>query len=292
MSVLPFCKMQSVGNDFVLVQLSDLKRVACDERLPDLARALCSRRTSIGSDGLLVLDSQGVGLVLRMFNPDGSEDVCGNGSRCSALYAVRRGWVSASHVIEHGGRAVRATVHDDGRVTTEAGRANFDPEAVPLDTRLHETEMVEEPVCGVIGTAVNVGSTHFVSIVDELPDDRTFFAVSPKIEVDPLFPERTSIIYTKIVSESELSIRIWERGAGETLGCGTGASAAAVVAMRRRGFGGEIRVVSKGGETTVSADSWQGELLATSSPSEVFSGSVAVSKARNSSPGGRQVVAR
>ena len=292
MSGLPFTKMQSVGNDFVLVQLSDLKQIGWADRLSDLARALCHRRTSIGSDGLLVLDLQGDRLVLRMFNPDGSEDVCGNGSRCSALYAFRRGWVPASHVIEHGGRAVSATVYDDGRVSTDGGRADFDPGAVPLDTRLHDTELVEEAVCGVVGTSVNVGSTHFVSFVDSLPDDRAFFAVSPQIEVDPLFPERTSIIYAKIVSESELAIRIWERGAGETLGCGTGASAAAVVAMRRRGFGGEIRVVSKGGETTVSADSWQGELLTTSSPSEVFSGSVAVSKALNSSPGGRQVVAR
>lgn len=292
MTALPFCKMQSVGNDFVLVQLSDLKRIGWADRLPELARALCARRTSIGSDGLLVLDMAGDGLVLRMFNPDGSEDVCGNGTRCSALYAFRRGRVSASHSIAHGGRSVPATVHGDGSVTTDGGRANFSPEAVPLDTVLRNSELVEEPVCGVVGTAVNVGSTHFVSFVDELPDDRTFFSVSPKIEVDPLFPERTSIIYARVVSETELSIRIWERGAGETLGCGTGASAAAVVAMRRRGFGGAISVVSKGGTTTVSADSWQGELLTTSSPSELFSGTVDLSEVQSSSPGGREAVAR
>ena len=274
MSALRFWKTQTVGNDFVLLHAEDAEALGLGERLEALAERLCARRFGIGSDGLLVLSAEGGELHLRMFNPDGSEDFCGNGLRCAALHAFRLGWVAAEHRIEHYGRLVNAVVAPDGTARTAIGPAEHDPEEVPLDTGIHPTPMIEEEIFGYVGTAVNAGSTHFVTFVPELPSDEELLRVGPLIEHAGVFPERTSVIFAQEAGVRRLRIRIWERGVGETLGCGTGSSAAAAEWMRRHGQAGAVAVENPGGTLVVEADVVGGSLVTSSKPVETFVGTV------------------
>lgn len=270
---IPFWKTQTVGNDFVLLHSDDVAECGLEGELEALAVLLCRRHFGVGSDGLLVIGNEDGELHLRMFNPDGSEDFCGNGLRCAASHAHRLGWVESEHRIEHFGRLVNAVVLPDGQARTAIGPAIYDPEEVPVD---RDTPLIDEDVCGYVGSAVSTGSTHFVTFVNELPDDAELIRVGPLIENNPLFPERTSVIFAQEVGVRVLKIRIWERGAGETQGCGTGSSAAAAEWMRRRGKAGDVEVQNPGGSLTVHADEIGGSLVTTSMPYETFSGIVRV----------------
>lgn len=265
MNNLDFTKIQTIGNDFVLVDQSDV--VGLD--LSALAVRLCKRHFSIGADGLLVVQPDPRGLRLRMFNPDGSEDFCGNGLRCAGWYAHESGWVGSSFEIEHGGRWIPASVRE-GRVSVTLPAASFDPALIPIQGEPQQT------LFGIQGTAVTTGSTHFVTFCDTLPHDDEFFRISPQIECDSIFPERTSVMYTQVLSPTHLQLRIWERGAGETLGCGTGSVAAAVVWSRKSGQTGEIIVSNPGGDLEVHVEDWTQPVLSTSRPQVVFRGSVHV----------------
>jgi diaminopimelate epimerase len=273
---LRFWKTQTVGNDFVLLHGEDVRSAGLEDSLPEMAKPLCSRRFGIGSDGLLVVQAEGGELHLRMFNPDGTEDFCGNGLRCAALHAHRLGWVPSEFRIEHYGRLVSAVVLPDGSVKTAIGPAVYESEDVPLDVDRHAEPMIDEPLHGYLGSAVNAGSTHFVTFVPEIPIDDEFNRVGPLIENDPLFPERTSVIFVKEKGVRLLQIRIWERGVGETLGCGTGSSAAAAEWMRRHGRSGDVEVQNPGGVLIVSADSVGGSLVTQSKPVETYRGDVKV----------------
>lgn len=265
---IPFWKMQTIGNDFVLVHQDDLNGFPQDE----LAKKLCSRRYSIGSDGLLVLRSDTEKLIVNFYNPDGSEDFCGNGLRCAALHCVEQGWLTKSFWVEQlGFRA--PVVENDGLVTAVMPWATMDPSRVPIRTA---DEWWEKELHGQVGSAVSTASTHFVILCDELPDDLLFETVSSKIEIDPLFPERTSVIWAVPQSSNVLKIRIWERAIGETLGCGTGASAAAAIWSRKSGETGTIHVRSKGGSLDVTLKEWNGPLSVSSRPETVYQGTVEI----------------
>lgn len=270
LNTLNFWKVQTVGNDFVLVMLSDV--VGSD--LSQLAIAICDRHFGVGSDGLLVVSKTPSGLSLRMFNSDGTEDFCGNGLRCAAWFGFTQKWVNGQFTINHGGKYVPVEVSERGLVSITFEPASFAPELVPVSST---SPMIDQSIHGVIGTAITTGSTHFVSIVDQLPRDKEFYLNSPKIEHDPIFPERTSIMYIQEIGPAHLSMRIWERGVGETLGCGTGASAAAVVWARKKAYCGEIKISSKGGDIIVRLRGWDQEITSESRPEITFEGSYLLS---------------
>jgi diaminopimelate epimerase len=267
--------MQGVGNDFVVVDGRDRP----DRDWSALAVEVCDRHTGIGADGLLVLgQTRFADILMRMYNPDGTPDVCGNGLRCLARYAVERGIVSGDSLRVGTLAGVRpAQIRRDacGRieaVTVTMGQPRFDPPSIPmrlaidpvLDYPLELENGVTLPI-----TALSTGSTHAVTFVPELPDDARFFAISPEVEHHPLFPERTSLMWcVPDRSASRLDIRIWERGADETWGCGTGACAAAVAAVLHghAEAGTPVIVASKGGELIVE---WQpGQEIIMTGPAE------------------------
>ncbi len=272
-----FWKTQTIGNDFLLFHLSDIESAGYLFCLSDVARQVCERRFGIGSDGMLVCSTSGDVLQMRMFNPDGTEDFCGNGLRCVAAHAFGQGWVVGEFLIEHFGRLVHAFASPDGSARVAIGPAVTDPECVPLDFSIHPGPLIDEEVCGYVGTAVNAGTTHFVTFVDELPSDAEVFRVGPLIEHSPLFPERTSVIFAKRTGEQSLQIRIWERGVGETLGCGTGSSAAAAELMRKEDRAMTVEVQNPGGVLSVSTNELGGSLVTESVPTEPFAGSIAFS---------------
>ncbi len=275
-SALPFTKMQGVGNDFVVI---DAREHPARE-WSGLAEEICDRHFGIGADGLLVIDRSHVAAAaMRMFNPDGTPDFCGNGLRCVARYLVddnrRRTEDGSRHspltIATLAG--VRTATVSGEIVTVDMGEPRFAPEDIPM--RVSRERVVDYPL-NVLGeklrvTALSTGTTHTVIFVDELPDDDRFLSLGPAIEHHPLFPERTSIMWTKVDGPSSVKMRIWERGAGETWGCGSGACAAAVAAVIHGIDGGPISVHSKGGTLTV--DWSEGSPIKMTGPAEfVFTG--------------------
>lgn len=273
---LPFWKVQAVGNDFVLVHSDDAPP---SRAVSEVARVVCERRTSVGADGLLVLGTQDGRLSLRMFNPDGSEDFCGNGLRCAAVHAVLHGLAEGSaFTIQHGAQSVPIEVSGGAshlrRVRTRLQAASFDPDRVPLAAGIGEVVERTWPVGEgqVILTALTTGSTHTVISATGRPENSLFAELSARLEHDPWFPERTSVVWAWPVDEGSIAIRIWERGVGETLGCGTGSAAAAAVWARKSGKGGRLVVHNPGGDVIVVMDDWRSPILVESDAEEVYAG--------------------
>lgn len=264
MSLVQFAKVEAVGNDFVLVREGAIPR----EAEPEAAVAWCDRHRGVGADGLLVLGGEGGELELRMYNADGTADFCGNGLRASMWYAHGEGLAGERATIRHGGRDVAASV-TGGLVTVELPPASFEPGDIPIAS---PAPWVEREVAGRLGTAVSTGSAHFVILVEELPGTEEFLRDSHEIETHPLFPERTSVMWARPAGPGRLRVRIWERGVGETLGCGTGSLAVAAVARRLLGMPERLVVENPGGEVTVE-DTGE-RLLATSTARVVYTGSV------------------
>lgn len=249
-SGLPFTKMQAVGNDFVVIEEAVW---GMDGDWAGLAVRLCDRHKGVGGDGLLVVcPSEVADVRMRMFNPDGTEDMCGNGLRCVVRWAVEHGYfaVSTEDLAEPfkygnvetlaGTRFVSATAQGNevGEIRTDMGVPVFHPQELPMAVSELEA-IVDYPLIveghgTVVVSTVNTGSTHTVIWVDYLPDDELFFSLSPKIEHHALYPERTSVLWARYsAARNWFEVRIWERGVGETLGCGTGACAVAVLAVRQ-----------------------------------------------------------
>lgn len=274
--MLPFFKMHGAGNDFVV--LPDPPPV------PPAAAAvlLCDRRRGIGGDGLLLVRPVSDRTIrMDMFNPDGTRDDCGNGIRCAAHLAVVQGWADpAGFFIESltGRRAVRVRLMErtEAEVAVEWGPAQLEPEAAPVLARCSVESGLEIEAGGRKLTLhpLFTGSTH--AVIFEEPDEAGFQQLSPLLEHHPLFPERTSVIWTQLLSENRLKIRIWERGAGETLACGTGACAAAVAAELTGRVRGEVAVESRGGVLHVTPHA--GQNIQIRGPSELlFAGAAAAS---------------
>jgi diaminopimelate epimerase len=268
--------MQGVGNDFVVVDGRGQNRLDWSA----LAKEICDRRLGIGADGLLVIDTTRLAdIMMRMYNPDGTPDVCGNGLRCVARCFIERLTPNAQHSLRiatlAGVRHATVAWNETGEciVTVEMGVPRFTPVDIPM--RAPGPRVMDYPL-EVDGetlrvTALSTGTTHAITFVEELPDEETFQRLSPLIENHPLFPTRTSLMWTRVESPSRLQLRIWERGAGETWGCGTGACAAAVAAQLHGYVGEEVTVASRGGELLIR---WrEGETIWKTGPAEyVFEG--------------------
>lgn len=268
-----FAKVESIGNDFPLFHDEDVAGLD----LPQLAVQTCDRRFGIGGDGMLVLGLSDDKLSLRMFNPDGSEDFCGNGLRCAAMHAHSLGWVGDEFEILHGGESVPVRILSDGVIETTLEPADYTPEKVPQTGETLYNEVVwaglvdGDPYC-LFGSALTTGSTHVVIPTAALPEDEAFRTISSRIERDIRFPNRTSVMWSQETGPDEISIRIWERGAGETLGCGTGSSAAAVDYLRRRGRGGTVQVKNPGGTLSIRLDAWNAPIVVQGTPKALYTG--------------------
>ena len=234
-STLKFWKMHGLGNDYVLVDNRD-GRIR-EEDLGALARRLCKRRFSIGADGLLLLGNSSVADVrMRIINADGSEaEMCGNGIRCFAKYCYENGVVDKTELRVETLAGVKDIwlELEDGKVSAakvNMGKPILERQLIPV---LGEGRCIGEEL-DVDGstfeaTCLSVGNPHCVIFVDDVAgfpvED-----IGPKIENHQLFPNRINVEFAEPASRNELKVRVWERGVGETLACGTGACAAFVAA--------------------------------------------------------------
>jgi diaminopimelate epimerase len=246
---IPFSKMQGAGNDFVVVTGDERDWAA-------LATEVCDRRAGAGADGVLVaLPSAGADVRMRMYNPDGTEDECGNGLRCLALYACSRGLVKARRFTVETLSGVKEVAVSGGEaealVAAEMGWASLDPADVPAHLPPWSAEGAALDVGGEMLRvhALSTGTAH--AVIFGIPDEVRFQRLSPLIEHHPAFPERTSVMWTELLDEAHARVRIWERAAGETLACGTGACAVAAAAHVTGRAGRRLEVASRGGVLTV-----------------------------------------
>ena len=252
--MIAFTKMQAVGNDFIVVRDAEAPSATWSA----FAQSACERCRGIGADGLLVVgDGEHADAKVRMFNPDGTEDHCGNGMRCVVRFELDAGRAEIGRELRletlAGIRtATIAGTHDDPRITIDMGEPRFSPAEIPMSVVVDPVVDYALDVEGesVRVTALSTGTTHTVIFSDPAGIAERFDRLSPAISVHPVFPERTSVLWVTVESPERLSLRIWERGAGETLGCGTGACAA-MVAARLHGYVGDRCVAaSRGGELT------------------------------------------
>ncbi|MCG6872296.1 MAG: diaminopimelate epimerase [Gammaproteobacteria bacterium] len=272
---LPFSKMQALGNDFVVFD-----GVAQAVRLtPDQARWLADRRLGVGCDQVLSLEpavGAGVDFFYRIFNADGSEaSQCGNGARCVARFAVDAGLSSSeSLLLETRSTRLRTWLLADGEVRVDMGVPEFDPVAVPFlapeRADRYDLEVEGETIpLWVLG----LGNPHAVLAVSDVnmaPVDR----LGPVIERHPRFPERTNTGFMQVLDRNAIALRVFERGSGETLACGSGACAAAVAGRAAGLLDASVRVHQRGGILKVD---WEGEgrpVFASGPATTVFTGSV------------------
>jgi len=272
-----FVKMQATGNDFILVDAQSLER-----DWPALAVEMCRRHFGAGADGLLlVLPSEAAGLRLRMFNPDGSEaEACGNGLRCFARYAQDNGLVSGDEFTVEtmaGIRTVRTRAEKGIRVTM--GIPAFAPDAIPIIVeRGNEADAAAVIGCAIsVGdreleiSAVSMGNPHAVCFLEQPVSDFPLAEVGPLVEHNRIFPGRVNFEVANITGINEVRARVWERGAGETLSCGSGACAIAVSAIVRGLSRSPVDIILPGGTLTVDWDG-AGEVLLSGPAETVFKG--------------------
>lgn len=284
--VLRFSKMQGAGNDFVVVDARRLRR-----DWPALARRLCGRRLGIGADGLiLVCHAHDADLRMRMFNPDGSEaETCGNGLRCFTKFAIERGLVRSRRLTIRTGAGV-SEARADGlrggvdRVRVSMAVPRFEAEVIPASLSRAGEEARHAPVLDyplVIGNVhlalalVSMGNPHAVHFAQSPVSSFPLGEVGPVVESHPMFPQRTNLEVARVLDSGHVEARVWERGVGETLACGSGACAIAVAAQLRGYCGEHVDIMLPGGTLTV--DWRQGGPAYLSGPvAEVFTGEILI----------------
>jgi diaminopimelate epimerase len=281
-----FTKLQATGNDFIVVDA--ITKAAA---WPKLAQAMCNRHFGVGADGLmLVQSSTSADLKMRLFNSDGSEaEVSGNGLRCFARYAIETGLVGSmpargepdkfrlSVETLAGVRKVEAYMSGNkvSRVEVNMGSPRFQPEQIPVNAKVDITPVLnypldidgrELPLC-----LVSMGNPHAVTFLSQPVADFPLDAIGPKVEMHPMFPQRTNFEVARVLDRKRIEARVWERGVGETLACGSGASAIAVGARLLEYADDEVDIILAGGTLTLSWDG-RGEVLLGGPVEEVFAG--------------------
>jgi diaminopimelate epimerase len=254
---LRFTKMQGVGNDFVV-----LDGVGRDiDMTPQLARRIADRHFGIGCDQVLLVQKpqrRDADFRYRIWNGDGGEiEQCGNGARCFARFVRDRGLTEKNEIrVETLSGLIAPRLEPDGQVTVDMGAPEFEPARVPFDAR------GLQPVRGglrwpleiagrtIEAAVLSMGNPHAVQTVPNV-DAAPVASEGPAIEQHARFPKRVNAGYMQIVDRSRIRLRVWERGAGETLACGTGACAAAVAGMREGLLDATVRVTTRGGDLTI-----------------------------------------
>jgi diaminopimelate epimerase len=261
---LSFTKMHGAGNDFVVLDgyRQDLASVLTPERV----RALASRHFGVGADQLLLVEKptrSDADFKYRIFNCDGGEvEHCGNGARCFVKFVRDQGLTDARSVrveVKHG--LITLSVQDNGEVAVDMGAPIFEPARLPFDTR----GLTGRPdgadtlwpldVDGAVRwiSAVSMGNPHAVQVVEDV-EAYPVSEEGPRIEAHARFAQRVNAGFMEIVSRQEVRLRVYERGAGETLACGTGACAAVAAGIRRGLLDTPVRVHTHGGLLTIAWD--------------------------------------
>lgn len=280
-----FVKLQATGNDFIVIDARDIEK-----DWSKLASQICDRHFGVGADGLiLVMSSKIADLKMRMFNPDGSEaEICGNGLRCLAKYAIERQIVKAPTLkVETlaGIKTICATI-SKGRVQqvkVNMGSPSFSASDIPVTICKQQAGRNKVDITPILDyslkvgskklivSLVSIGNPHAVTFISQPVASFPLSRIGPEVEKHPVFPQRTNFEIARVLDFKTIEARVWERGVGETLSCGSGACAIGVLA-RCKGFTGDIvDIILPGGRLTVHWDG-VGEIYLSGPVEEVFIG--------------------
>jgi diaminopimelate epimerase len=270
---IKFTKMHGLGNDFVVLDAIHQHFVPSAAQ----ARFLADRHFGVGCDQVLVVEEptqKGVDFRYRIFNADGGEvEQCGNGARCFARFVHDRGLTEKREIrVETKAGIIAPRLEDDGRVTVDMGVPRLSPEDVPFESNSLDVVQplkVNDKTFDI--TAVSMGNPHAVQVVVDV-DDFPVGRYGPLIEAHERFPRRVNAGFMEIVDRHTIRLRVYERGAGETLACGTGACAAAVAGILRGLLDSPVRVETRGGALSIA---WAGPnqpVLMTGPAETVFEG--------------------
>ena len=253
--MIRFTKMHGAGNDYIYINAIN----SCPANLPELSNEMSDRHKGVGSDGVvLIMPSDKADFWMRMFNADGSEgEMCGNASRCVAKYVYDKGLTSKRKITLEtlaGIKVLEITKVVDEKVRevkVDMGEPSFAPENIPTKSNC---EVIDMPISTSLGTlnltAVGTGNPHGVVIMDSV-SDLDIDSIGPEIQNNELFPRKANIEFVRIINRNEIEMRVYERGSGETMACGTGACAS-VVATSRLGLTDRRATVHlKGGDLQI-----------------------------------------
>ena len=251
-----FWKMHGLGNDYIV--MDNRAHIMKEAEVSGIAQRVCQRRFSVGADGLLLLStSERAAVKMRIFNADGSEaEMCGNGIRCLAKYCYENRVVAAEEFVVEtlaGLKTVTVAVEDQEvkTVVVDAGKPFFEREKIPMigeGTCIDERFEVDAEEYRM--TCLSVGNPHCVIFVDDVAD-APVHRVGHRIEHNNLFPQGVNVEFTQSLSRQEVRTRVWERGVGETLACGTGACATVAAAHALGKVSNKVLVHLLGGDLTI-----------------------------------------
>ena len=272
---LKFTKMHGLGNDFVVLDATRAP-LALDR---DQLRFLADRHFGIGCDQILQIEpprSPDTDFYYRIFNADGGEvEQCGNGARCFVRFVRERGLSDKTEIrVGTQSGVIVPKLEGDGRVTVDMGVPQFEPARIPfIAERRALTYQLDVGGAAIEISALSMGNPHAVQVVKDV-DAAPVRTQGPAIEAHARFPQRVNAGYMQIIDRGRIKLRVYERGAGETLACGTGACAAVVAGIQRDLLDPRVVVTTRGGDLGIS---WQGEgkpVLMTGPAVTVFSGEV------------------
>ena len=276
---LRFTKMHGLGNDFVVI---DAMRQTI-ELTPELARHLGDRHFGVGCDQILVVEKPtqpGVDFRYRIFNADGGEvEQCGNGARCFVRFVHEQGLTDKREIrVETRSGIIAPRLEANGEVSVDMGAPRFLPDEIPFDSPLGQDS--DDPLQPLqVGdhtldiTAVSMGNPHAVQVVADV-DTAPVGRDGPLIEAHPRFPRRVNAGFMQVIDRHAIRLRVYERGAGETLACGTGACAAVVAGIRRGLLDTPVRVATRGGELSIAWDGGKSHVIMTGPAVTVFAGEI------------------
>lgn len=275
--VVNFTKMQGLGNDFMVVDMISQHAYFRPEQI----RRLADRHFGIGFDQLLLVEPPGcpdVDFRYRIFNADGSEvEQCGNGARCFAIFVREKKLTNKEHIlVETKKGVIELHVDQNNRVLVDMGEPVFEPKKIPFCSE-HESPdyTVEVDDQKIHLSAVSMGNPHAVIELAEL-SDAIVNTLGPALESHPLFPERVNVGFMEIVHKRFIKLRVYERGVGETLACGTGACAAVASGIKRGVLESPVEVKLPGGNLKIE---WQGpghSLMMEGPATSVFEGKIRI----------------
>jgi diaminopimelate epimerase len=282
MKRLDFWKMEGAGNDFVVL---DCTRAPLDLGREALRR-IADRHFGIGCDQVLVVEratQPGADFRYRIFNADGGEvEQCGNGARCFVRFVHERGLTSKAEItVETLAGLIVPRLEDDGEVSVDMGAPVFDPARVPfLPERPGLVQAIEVAGRRVEVSVLSMGNPHAVQVVDDV-DAAPVSTEGPLIERHRQFPNRVNAGYLQVVARNAVRLRVYERGAGETLACGTGACAAVVSGIARGLLDSPVRVETRGGTLTVAWAGGDNAVRMKGPARTVYAGSIALEGPKN-----------
>ena len=276
---IAFTKMHGLGNDFIVIE-------ALEHTVPipaEKIRRLADRHFGIGFDQMLLVEpptSTEMDFSYRIFNADGIEvEQCGNGARCFARFVYDRGLTEKKEIrVGTLSGIIVPRLLDDGRVCVDMGAPQFEPGEIPFIAERRQPAYKLELEAGNIEIgAVSMGNPHAVQVVADV-DQAAVKSTGPVIEHHPRFPQRVNAGYMQIIDRQNIRLRVWERGSGETLACGTGACAAVVVGIAQGILDNQVKVSLRGGTLDIEWAGQQSPVLMTGPAEYVFEGMFVMEK--------------